>query len=205
MFIGTRPSSRFHTKPSSPQLTQNCDGDRPTRQTPAICRRIKGCGCFSCLRASPSLLAWPRPHRPIRPAPTTNFLAALDQAGVPYKSGAVAIRTAKRRAKLTDQGHSQADVIQSCRRRMRDHGVGRDPLHDQRGERLHPQHLGEPTMQSHHRLRRTRGRPEFRGPRHRLLSRTCRRWHARARSTKMGTVWPDWSMVADPPREWRLR
>lgn len=45
--------------------------------------------------------------------PDGYFLSALNEAGVPYKSGPVAISVGKRACELMDQGHSLADVIQS--------------------------------------------------------------------------------------------
>ncbi|WP_293316097.1 DUF732 domain-containing protein [Mycobacterium sp.] len=45
--------------------------------------------------------------------PDATFLAALDQAGVPYKSGPVAIAVGKKACELMDQGHPEADVIRS--------------------------------------------------------------------------------------------
>lgn len=45
--------------------------------------------------------------------PDAGFLSALNAAGVPYKSGPVAISIGKQACELMDQKHSKADVIQS--------------------------------------------------------------------------------------------
>jgi len=45
--------------------------------------------------------------------PDASFLAALNQAGVPYNSGPVAVAVGKKACELMDQGHPKADVIQS--------------------------------------------------------------------------------------------
>ena len=45
--------------------------------------------------------------------PDASFLAELDKAGVPYKSGAVAVAVGKKACELMDQGHPEFDVIQS--------------------------------------------------------------------------------------------
>lgn len=79
--------------------------------------------------------------------PDANFLAALDQAGVPYKNGAVAVRVGKKACELMDQGHPQADVIQSV---SSENGFTMaDATHFTTSAvgAYCPQHLGEPTTQ----------------------------------------------------------
>lgn len=45
--------------------------------------------------------------------PDASFLAALDKAGVPYRSGADAVAVGKRACQLMDQGYSEFDVIKN--------------------------------------------------------------------------------------------
>jgi hypothetical protein len=45
------------------------------------------------------------------PDPDSNFLTALNNAGITYKSGPDAIAIGKRACQLMDQGHPQADVV----------------------------------------------------------------------------------------------
>jgi Protein of unknown function (DUF732) len=45
--------------------------------------------------------------------PDASFLAALDNAGITYKSGAGAVAVGKRACELMDQGHPESDVIKS--------------------------------------------------------------------------------------------
>ncbi len=45
--------------------------------------------------------------------PDAGFLAALDQAGVVYDNGPVAIAVGRQACELMNQGHPEADVIQS--------------------------------------------------------------------------------------------
>lgn len=80
--------------------------------------------------------------------PDANFLAALDQAGVPYKSGPVAIRVGRTACQLMDQGHSQADVIQSVTSENAGFTVA-DATHFTTSavNAYCPQHIGEPTTQ----------------------------------------------------------
>ncbi|GAB1812166.1 DUF732 domain-containing protein [Mycobacterium sp. MUNTM1] len=80
--------------------------------------------------------------------PDANFLAALDQAGVPYKNGAVAVRVGKKACELMDQGHSQADVIQSVSSENAGFTVA-DATHFTTSavSAYCPQHLGEPTTE----------------------------------------------------------
>ena len=80
--------------------------------------------------------------------PDANFLAALDQAGVPYKSGAVAIRVGKKACQLMDQGHSQADVIQSVSAENAGFTVSDATHFTTSAVSVYcPQHLGEPTTE----------------------------------------------------------
>ena len=79
--------------------------------------------------------------------PDANFLAALDQAGVPYKNSAVAIRVGKKACELMDQGHSVAAVIQSV---SAENGFTMsDATHFTTSavSVYCPQHLGEPTTE----------------------------------------------------------
>jgi hypothetical protein len=80
--------------------------------------------------------------------PDANFLAALDQAGIPYKNGAVAIRIGKKACELMDQGHSQADVIQSVSSENAGFTVA-DATHFTTSavSAYCPQHLGEATTE----------------------------------------------------------
>ncbi|MGZ4511318.1 MAG: DUF732 domain-containing protein [Mycobacterium sp.] len=80
--------------------------------------------------------------------PDANFLAALDQAGVPYKNGAVAIRVGKKACQLMDQGHSEADVIQSVSAENAGFTVSDATNFTTSAVRVYcPQHLGEPTTE----------------------------------------------------------
>lgn len=45
--------------------------------------------------------------------PDAGFLASLNQAGVPYKSGQVAIGVGKKACELMDQGHPKSQIISS--------------------------------------------------------------------------------------------
>ncbi len=51
------------------------------------------------------------PPVPADPDPDSSFLAALNNAGITYKSGPDAIAIGKRACQLMDQGHPQNDVI----------------------------------------------------------------------------------------------
>jgi hypothetical protein len=75
-------------------------------------------------------------------------LTALDQAGVPYKNGAVAIRVGKTACELMDQGHSQADVIRSVSSENAGFTVA-DATHFTTSavNAYCPQRIGEPTTE----------------------------------------------------------
>ncbi len=121
--------------------------------------------------------------------PDANFLAALDQAGVPYKNSAVAIRVGKKACELMDQGSLGRRRHSERVGGERIHDVGRNSLHDQRGERLLP--------------------PTSRGTDHRATADSVghvdRPRISVARATgglgtpdpyrKMKTMWPDWWMI----------
>ena len=80
--------------------------------------------------------------------PDANFLAALDLAGVPYKSGAVAIRVGKKACELMDQGHSEADVIQSVLAENAGFTLSEATSFTTSAVNAYcPQHLGEPTTE----------------------------------------------------------
>ncbi|KKC02191.1 DUF732 domain-containing protein [Mycobacterium nebraskense] len=80
--------------------------------------------------------------------PDANFLAALNQAGVPYQSGAVAIRVGKKACELMDQGHSEADVIQSVSAENAGFTVSDATSFTTSAVNVYcPQHLGEPTTE----------------------------------------------------------
>ncbi|BBZ74118.1 DUF732 domain-containing protein [Mycobacterium paraseoulense] len=82
------------------------------------------------------------------PGPDASFLAALDQAGVPFKSGPVAIGVAKKACQLMDQGHSQADVIQSMSASNPGFSVDDATKFTVSAVAAYcPQHLGEPTAE----------------------------------------------------------
>ncbi|OBB68990.1 hypothetical protein A5758_07395 [Mycobacterium sp. 852014-50255_SCH5639931] len=80
--------------------------------------------------------------------PDANFLTALDQAGVPYKNGAVAIQVGKKACELMDQGHSKAAVIQSVTSENAGFTVA-DATHFTTSavNAYCPQHIGEPTTE----------------------------------------------------------
>lgn len=80
--------------------------------------------------------------------PDANFLAALDLAGVPYKSGGVAIRVGKKACELMDQGHSEADVIQSVLAENAGFTLSEATSFTTSAVNAYcPQHLGEPTTE----------------------------------------------------------
>ncbi|OBG67406.1 hypothetical protein A9X03_05820 [Mycobacterium sp. E1715] len=77
--------------------------------------------------------------------PDASFLAALDQAGVPYKDGAVAIRVGKKACALMDQGHSKAAVIQSVSSENAGFTVAEATSFTTSAVNAYcPQHIGEP-------------------------------------------------------------
>ncbi|GAA4542938.1 DUF732 domain-containing protein [Mycobacterium paraffinicum] len=79
--------------------------------------------------------------------PDANFLTALDQAGVPYKNGAVAVQVGRKACELMDQGHSEAAVIQSV---SSENGFTvADATHFTISavNAYCPQHIGEPTTE----------------------------------------------------------
>lgn len=80
--------------------------------------------------------------------PDANFLTALDQAGVPYKNGAVAIQVGKKACELMDQGHSKAAVIQSVSSENAGFTVA-DATHFTTSavNAYCPQHIGEPNTE----------------------------------------------------------
>ncbi|WP_156690016.1 DUF732 domain-containing protein [Mycobacterium sp. Marseille-P9652] len=47
------------------------------------------------------------------PGPDANFLAALDQAGIPYRNGSTAVAIGKKACELMNQGNPKSDVIKS--------------------------------------------------------------------------------------------
>lgn len=78
--------------------------------------------------------------------PDANFLAALARAGVPYKSGPVAIQVGKKACQLMDEGHSQAAVIQSVASENAGFTVSDATNFTTSAVSVYcPQHLGEPT------------------------------------------------------------
>lgn len=80
--------------------------------------------------------------------PDADFLAALNQAGISPKSGAAAIRIAKKSCELMDQGHSQADVIQSVSAENPGFSVPDATKFTTSAVSVYcPQHLGEPTTE----------------------------------------------------------
>ena len=80
--------------------------------------------------------------------PDANFLAALARAGVPYKSGPVAIQVGKKACQLMDQGHSQAAVIQSVAAENAGFTVSDATNFTTSAVSVYcPQHLGEPTTE----------------------------------------------------------
>lgn len=80
--------------------------------------------------------------------PDQSFLAALNQAGVPYKSAPVAIGVAKKACQLMDEGHSQADVIQSMSASNPGFSVDDATKFTVSAVAAYcPQHLGEPTTE----------------------------------------------------------
>lgn len=80
--------------------------------------------------------------------PDASFLAALDQDGVSYKSGAVAIRIGKQACELMDQGHSLADVIQSVSSENPGFSVSDATKFSTSAVNAYcPQYIGEPTTE----------------------------------------------------------
>lgn len=80
--------------------------------------------------------------------PDADFLAALDRSGVPYKNAAVAIRVGKKACQLMDQGHSEADVIQSVSSENAGFTVSDATKFTTSAVSVYcPQHLGEPTTE----------------------------------------------------------
>ncbi|OBH12579.1 hypothetical protein A5695_16195 [Mycobacterium sp. E1747] len=81
-------------------------------------------------------------------SPDASFLAALDQAGVPYKDGAVAIRVGKKACELMDQGHSKAAVIQSVSSENAGFTVSDATSFTTSAVNAYcPQHIGEPNTE----------------------------------------------------------
>lgn len=81
-------------------------------------------------------------------SPDASFLAALDQAGVPYKDGAVAIRVGKKACELMDQGHSKAAVIQSVSSENAGFTVSDATSFTTSAVNAYcPQHVGEPNTE----------------------------------------------------------
>jgi Protein of unknown function (DUF732) len=75
-------------------------------------------------------------------------LSALDQAGVPYKNGAVAVQVGKKACELMDQGHPEADVIQSVAAENAGFTVSNATTFTTSAVNAYcPQHIGEPTTQ----------------------------------------------------------
>lgn len=96
------------------------------------------------------VLATPAQADPVsnESGPDASFLAALNRAGVPYKNGPVAISVGKRACELMDQGHSEADVIQSLS--ATNPGFTVDSATKFAASAVNaycPQHLGEPTTE----------------------------------------------------------
>ncbi|OBG93964.1 hypothetical protein A5697_03115 [Mycobacterium sp. E3251] len=80
--------------------------------------------------------------------PDASFLAALDQAGVPYKNGAVAIQVGKKACELMDQGHSKAAVIQSVSSENAGFTVSQATSFTTSAVNAYcPQHIGEPNTE----------------------------------------------------------
>lgn len=80
--------------------------------------------------------------------PDASFLSALDQAGVPYKNGAVAVQVGKKACELMDQGHPEADVIQSVAAENAGFTVSNATTFTTSAVNAYcPQHIGEPTTQ----------------------------------------------------------
>lgn len=80
--------------------------------------------------------------------PDTNFLSALDQAGISFKSNTAAIRVAKKACELMDQGHSEADVIKSVSAENPGFTVSDATKFTTSAVSVYcPQHLGEPTTE----------------------------------------------------------
>ena len=80
------------------------------------------------------------------PGPDAGFLAALDQAGVPYHSAPVAIAVGKKECQLMDQGQPQFNVIQD----LSASNPGFSPSDASKFTTAAvgaycPQHLGDPT------------------------------------------------------------
>jgi Protein of unknown function (DUF732) len=95
------------------------------------------------------LLACPAQADPANESgPDAGFLAALNQAGVPFQSGPVAISIGKRACELMDQGHSQADVIQSLSASNPGFTVDSATKFTTSAVSAYcPQHAGEPTRE----------------------------------------------------------
>lgn len=80
--------------------------------------------------------------------PDANFLAALDQAGISFKNGTAAIRVGKKACELMDQGHSEADVIQSVSAENPGFTVPDATKFTTNAVSVYcPQHLGDPTTE----------------------------------------------------------
>ena len=81
------------------------------------------------------------------PGPDAGFLDSLNQAGVPYKSGPVAIGVGKKACELMDQGHPKSQIIQSLS--TENPGFSMDSATKFATSAVNaycPQHVGEPDV-----------------------------------------------------------
>ena len=80
--------------------------------------------------------------------PDAGFLTALDQAGVAYDSRPVAIAVGRQACELMNQGHPEADVIQSLSASNPGFTIDSATKFATSAVGAYcPQHLGEPTTQ----------------------------------------------------------
>lgn len=75
--------------------------------------------------------------------PDADFLAALDSAGITYRSGPDAIAIARRACQLMDQGHAEGDVITAMSAQNTGFTDSAAAQFTQIAERVYcPQHVG---------------------------------------------------------------
>ncbi|HEY1841294.1 MAG TPA: DUF732 domain-containing protein [Mycobacterium sp.] len=77
------------------------------------------------------------------PDPDASFLAALDNAGITYKSRPDAVAIGRRACQLMDQGHSEPDVVKSMTQQNAGFTTGDATKFTQIAESIYcPQHIG---------------------------------------------------------------
>ncbi len=94
--------------------------------------------------------------------PDASFLAALDKAGITYKSGAVVVSVGKEACALMDQGHPETEVIKDVSASNPGFTTsGAANFTTIAASACCPQHVGDPTVQAPLTLPPTGIWPEF--------------------------------------------